>query len=572
VGEVRTGRSRLSLVALSGLLAVIGPAAAASADTSPAPATVSSDVVRDVARSPVRVSGGVRFTAPDEALIDVSGVPSARRFLDTIELRPRGDGVDVINELAFDTYLYGLAEVPQSWPEAVLDAQVIAARSYAWRSVQRGTFRDYDICATVACQVFRGAEILLGANGDRWRDAVDRTSGQVLVHDGGPILARYFSTSGGRTYGNEEIFPSSGAFPYLQAIADPYDSLSPLHRWEVRFDRDDFDAILAEGRSLSATVPFATIERLGPADDPRAEVRITGQDGRSVTVRAIVLRDFLSSRAATLFPDRYPPLRADGARALPSTIPTTRYGFEVSDDEVVLHGLGWGHGVGMGQWGAHARALEGHSANEILAAYYGGLEPVVASALPERIRAGMGRARTAEDGTLTVRLTTPTRVTTLSGAGLGGGSSAGSTSPSLGTWRVGRVTDDRGRTVGSDLAVLAPAGDGEPLALSATRAWRGVTWGPGATLGSIHPGDSEAIDVRIGVNKPVLLRLEVTTDTGRPVLTRELGLAERGMHRVRWFRDDAAGDRVAAGRYRIALIGTDQDGTVAGEAAVLTLR
>jgi stage II sporulation protein D len=538
----------MTLAALSATLVLAGPIGPAAAEEQ---------------RAPTRVSGGVRFTAPDDTLIELSGVPTARRFLDTIELLPRRDGVDVVNELAFDTYLYGLAEVPQSWPEAVLDAQVIAARSYAWRSVRRGTFRDYDICATVACQVFRGAEILLGTNGDRWRDAVDRTSGQVLVDGGEPILARYFSTSGGRTYANDEIFPTSGSFPYLQAIADPYDALSPLHRWEVRFDRDDFDAILAEGRTLAATVPFATIERLGPADDPRAEVRITGQNGRSVTVRAIVLRDFLSTRAAEMFPDRYPPLRADGARPLPSTIPTTRYNFEVSADEVVLHGLGWGHGVGMGQWGAHARALAGQSANEILAAYYGGLTPVLAPTLPERIRAGMGRARTGDDGMLTVRLTSPTRVSTVAGSGLGVGTTA--PAASLGTWRVGRI--------GRDLAVLAPLGDGEPLELSVSQTYPGVTWGPGATLGSIHPGDSDATDVRISVNKPVLLRLEVTAESGQIVLTRELGLAEQGVHWVRWFHDDAAGDRIGAGRYRVALVGSDQNGTLAGEASrVLTLR
>ncbi len=72
------------------------------------------------------------------------------------------------------------------------------------------------------------------------------------------------------------------------------------------FTRDEFDAILAEGRTLAATVPVARVERLGPADDPKAEVRVTGQDGTSVTVRAIVLRDFLSTRAVAHFPDRFP--------------------------------------------------------------------------------------------------------------------------------------------------------------------------------------------------------------------------------------------------------------------------
>jgi len=430
----------------------------------------------------------------------------------------------------------------------VLDAQVIAARTYAWRSIQRGTFRDHDICATVACQVFRGAEILLGTNGDRWRDAVDRTSGQVLLYEGEPILARYFSTSGGRTYANEEVFESSGPRPYLQAIADPYDAMSPLHRWEVRFTRDEFDAILAEGRTLSAAVPLARIERLGPADDPRADILLVGSSGRSVTVRSVVLRDFLSSRAVQLFPDRFPPLRSDGARPLPSTVPTTRYDIELSAREVILHGLGWGHGVGMGQWGAHARALEGQSAEEILAAYYGGLTPTVDDALPGRIRAGMGSARRDDDGVVTVRLTTPTRVTSRGGRDL---------STSLGTWRI--------EVVGGSLRVTPPAGEDAPLRVSATSAVTGVSWGPGATLGSLHPGDVDSTDLRAEVSRPGTLRLEVTTEDGRSVLVRELGLVERGMHEVRWFHDGDGLERLPSGRYLARLVLTDSTGASAGE-------
>jgi len=501
------------------------------------------------AEDPVRTSG-VRFTAPDDGLVEVSGIPTARRFLDTIELLPRRDAVEVVNELGFDAYLYGLAEVPQSWPEAVLDAQLIAARSYAWRSVQRGTYRDYDICATTACQVFRGAEVLLGTNGDRWRDAVDRTSGEVLVADGEPILARYFSTSGGRTYANEEVFESSGVFPYLQAIADPFDALSPLHRWEVRFTREEFDTILAEGRTLAAAVPYADVERLGAADDPKAEIRVTGQDGTQVTVRAIVLRDFVSTRAAELFPDRFPPIRADGARALPSTIPTTRYDIEVRDDAVVFHGLGWGHGVGMGQWGAHARALAGHSAEEILAAYYGGLTPVADPALPARIRAGMGRAAVGDDGEVRVRLTTPTRVVTTGGTTL---------STSLGTWRIANVDDV--------LRVTPPEGDGAPLAVSRTVAYPGVTWGPGRTLGSVHPGSDDATDLRVRVTRPVALRLTITTETGDPVLEEELGVVDAGAHWIRWFHAAPGVERVLPGRYVARFTGVDATGAEGGEAS-----
>jgi SpoIID/LytB domain protein len=553
----------LVLLLSVGSLLVGGPRGVAHASAQAA-------LAEEASAPPFIVDGGLRAVVRDGdraddgsyRVVSVSGIPTARRFLGTIELLPRRDGIDVVNELGFDTYLYGLAEVPQSWPEQVLEAQVIAARTYAWHVMGLSNRRDADICATVACQVFRGAEILLGANGDRWRAAVDATSGQVLLYDDQPILARYFSTSGGRTYPNEHVFPSSGPRPYLVGIEDPYDALAPLHRWEVRFTHDEFNALLAVGQSLRSTVPFRTVERLGADDDPRAEIRVTGQNGRRVEVRAIVLRDFLSSRAPELFPARFPPLRADGARPLPSTVPTTRYGVEVTSDEVVLRGLGWGHGVGMGQWGAYARALEGATPSEILSAYYNGLEPTIDPRIPATIRAGMGAARLGEEG-LTLRLTAPTRLTDLAG---------NETALGLGSWSVDRERSRAGAPTGSRLVVTPPPGHGATLDVSATTTFPGVAWGTGETLDSIDPGHPDAFDARVTVNKPVLLRLEVRDELGHLVVERALGLAERGVHQVRWFGDGPGGERVAAGRYTLALLATDVTDAQGGRADMTRLR
>lgn len=512
---------------------------------------------------PVRVTGGVRFL-PDADAGDPSAPPTVvsglgpRRFLGTVELLPRRGGLDVVNELPFDAYLYGLAEVPRSWPTATLEAQVIAARTYAWHVMGLTAYRDFDICATTACQVFRGAEVLRGPRGERWRRAVDRTSGRVLLYEDEPILARYFSTSGGRTYANEFVFPSSGPRPYLTGIEDPFDALSPLHRWEVRFTRAEFDAILAQGRRLSTATPFAAVERIGAVDDPRATIRVTGVDGRTAEVAAIELRDFLGARAPALDPDRFPPRRADGAARLPSVVPTTRYAIGVEGDEVVLEGFGWGHGVGMGQWGAHARALAGQDADEILAAYYGGIRPTVAPDLPRTIRAGMGSARLEEDVDgdpvgVRVTLTTPGDVRDRAGRLVARG---------LGTWTVDRVRTRSGTATGSRLVVTPPAGHGEPLEVAPSVNQPGLAWGPGRELGSVHPGETGAVDVRTEVNKPVLLRLEARRrDDGAVTWTRELGLAERGPQWVRVFAGDAPG--VAPSTHRFVLVATDVTGTSA---------
>ena len=506
--------------------------------------------------TPLRITSGVRLVTEPDGLIGVSGVSGTARglrFLDTVELLPRRGGIDVVNELGFDDYLYGLAEVPRAWPEAVLEAQVVAARTYAWHVMGLATYADYDICATTACQVFRGAEVLLAEGGERWRDAVDATSGQVLMYDGTPILARYFSTSGGRTYPNEVVFPSSGPRPYLVGIEDPYDELSPVHRWEVRFLRSEFNALLERGETLAAVAPYERIERLGAVDDTRAMIRVTGRDGRSVEVRAIVLRDFLSSRAPLLFPDRFPPLRADGERPLPSTIPTTRYAIEVTNFEVILSGLGWGHGVGMGQWGAHARALEGADAADILAAYYNGLRPVSDAGVPSRIRAGMGAATLDEGLGLRVTMHAPTRITDLEGRTI---------ADALGTWRVARALDDAGTASGSTLVLTPPAGWDEPLTLTPTRV---------RLLDTSADDEVARFDVRAVVSGPALLRLVVTDASGATVAQRDLGVAERGLQLTVWDARDDEGSPLPPGSYRVALIGTGVEGTTAGSASTVEL-
>jgi SpoIID/LytB domain protein len=498
------------------------PAHAATADTATA---VSS---HDGSGEPqaVRTGGPVVASAADGALIDVGGT----RHLDTVEVHPSGDdGLLVINDLGVEDYLLGIAEMPGRWPLEALKAQAVAARTYAWFVREQGTYPGYDICASTACQVFRGAETVLEeAGGRRWRQAVEETAGQVLVtDDGAPILARYFSTSGGRTYANEEVFPSSGPRPYLVAIDDPDDEASPYHRWTATFTREQFDALLARGETLAAAVPVAEVERLGDVDDPGARVRVTGQDGTEVEVGAVALRDFLSRVAPDAYPDEFPQARADGLRPLPDAVPSGRYDVEVDDTEVVLHGRGWGHGVGMGQYGARGRAERGEDHQDILAAYYGGLRPTTADELPDRIRVGR-----EVGGEVTLRASGATRLQV--------GDTDVVADPALGTWTV--------RRDGDELVVSPPAGHDAELAVAATRPAAGV------------PTQPDAVTVETEVNKPVLLHLEVTDADGDAVVSRDLGTADPGVHAATWRFDDADGDPVPEGTYRVALVGEDGTG------------
>jgi stage II sporulation protein D len=476
------------------------------------------------ALEPITTTDTVRVVPDDGVLVEVDGT----RYHGTVELRADGQ---VVNELPMERYLEGVAEMPSRWPQAALEAQAVAARTYAWWSARNASHVGYDLCATTACQVYRGAEVVLDG-GERWAAAVEATAGQVLLEpDGGPILARYFSTSGGRTFANEEVFPATGSRPYLVAFDDPYDEVSPYHRWEVRFDRAVFDELLAAGERLAAAVPVAEVTRTGDIDDLGARLRVTGVDGTEVEVSPLELRDFLNLVAPSRFPDRYPSRRADGLRRLPSTVPSTRFTVEVEDDEVVLLGRGWGHGVGLGQYGAQGRAADGQDHEAILAAYYGGLTPATPAELPSRVRVGLGQrdqvrlvvhgdARLeAEDGVvLRERLIGAWTATALDGG-----------------WRL------------------------EPPAVAAGGQVIGPTREVGALLGS-----ADAVTVEADVEVEALLTLEVAGPGDEVVLRRPLGLASPGTHAATWRLDDDRGRPVDAGRYRLTLVGEDAAGQRGG--------
>jgi SpoIID/LytB domain protein len=135
-------------------------------------------------------------------------------------------------------YLYGLAEVPSSWPRPALQAQAIAARTYAFNRVATsGQHRDGCNCALYASsldQVYAGWDKEGAADGARWSAAVNATDGKALVYQGQLIQAFYFSSSGGYTENNENVWGGSPV-PYLRGVCDPgdYTAANPNAVWQV---------------------------------------------------------------------------------------------------------------------------------------------------------------------------------------------------------------------------------------------------------------------------------------------------------------------------------------------------
>jgi SpoIID/LytB domain protein len=288
------------------------------------------------------------------------------RYRGTIEIVRRDDGsLSLIGEVGFEDYVKGIAEVPRDWPMEALKAQVVAARTYALNRLQSADpGGDYDLCATTACQVYVGMKVEAGPWGDRWIRAVDQTAGQVLLYEGRPAVTYYSSTSPGRTFDVEDVFGGE-ALPYLRGHEEPDDGASPLSHWKVDVPFDDLARFLA----ADGLWPGGAIRRVSAAE---GRIRVAGD--RGVTLSKDSLRDALNEWAECLAPERYPRFEPDGYQ-LPQTVPSVWYQAEQDGDSLVLTGRGWGHGIGMVQWGAYGKAKRGSSYADILAAYYGGLQP-----------------------------------------------------------------------------------------------------------------------------------------------------------------------------------------------------
>jgi stage II sporulation protein D len=173
----------------------------------------------------------LRVDAPAGGVLRLFGVTtSAVRdglYRGGLILAPSGSGVAAVNVLDLESYVRGVVggEVPASWPTEALKAQAVAARTYAITTHSGGAL--FDQYAGVSSQVYRG----LAAESAATDAAVAATRGVVVTYAGKPVTTFFFSTSGGKTEDIQNSFVGSSPKPWLKGVVDPFDSVSPKHRW-----------------------------------------------------------------------------------------------------------------------------------------------------------------------------------------------------------------------------------------------------------------------------------------------------------------------------------------------------
>ena len=271
-----------------------------------------------------------------------------RQFRGIIDILKDEEGkVFVVNHIDIEEYLYGVLyhEVSHLWPIEVLKAQAIAARTYAMYQKLVTKNKFFDLTSDVYSQMYGGRTSETRST----RKAVNSTKGLVLMYDGKVFPSYYHATCGGRTSDVTTIWNIN--VPTLKARWCDYCKMSPHYSWKKEFRFDQMkDKLSASGYDIDI-VSVKVIER-----DNSGRVLDVLLEGKNSDMH-------LSGNKFRL---------AIGPNELRST------NFEVRHRGryITFIGKGWGHGIGMCQWGAFGMARERFKAHQILEYYYPGADLV----------------------------------------------------------------------------------------------------------------------------------------------------------------------------------------------------
>ncbi len=263
------------------------------------------------------------------------------------ELTVADKGILVVNQLPLEEYLVGLinCEISSAWPIEAVKAQAIIARTYALNRKTARVTSPYHLESSVIDQVYEGCLI----EDSRARRAVLETEGEVLTFGGAIIQAYYHSSCGGRTEASENIWGAS--LPYLKGVDCQYCLTSPTATaWEFKLTLQEI-----EERLRSAGHKVSGLYDIKPG--------AVNSRGRLKQVALLAAKG-----GGAISGEQFRKAVGYGA------IKSTRFTLKNLKNEISFSGSGNGHGVGLCQWGAKQRALDGFGCGEILTYYYPGTE------------------------------------------------------------------------------------------------------------------------------------------------------------------------------------------------------
>jgi len=260
--------------------------------------------------------------------------------------RESGGNITVINVIDVESYLYSVVgkEMSPSWNIEALKAQAVCARTYAMKNLGKYKNYGFDLCTTQASQVYDGVI----AEYPSTIRAVRETAFQVVRYEGKPCEVFYFSSSGGMTSSVEHVW--STPLPYLRAVEDPYENPEEASKstWSETFTKEQMRDILISKDVNIGEVLDVKVTEYAPSGRAIA-LTFYGTEGEWTSVRDKARTTLsLSSQNYVIVPNE--------------------------DGTYTFDGKGWGHGVGMSQWGAKGMADNGFTYDEIIKWYFTDVE------------------------------------------------------------------------------------------------------------------------------------------------------------------------------------------------------
>lgn len=257
----------------------------------------------------------------------------------------------------FETYVKGVvaSEMPYNFEMEALKSQAVAARTYSLSKIIRSgdggnpNHPNAPICDDTHCQVYRNKDDLLKIKGQEWintgwtriEKAVDATKDQVMYYDGKLVeQALFHSSSGGKTENSEDVFVT--AVPYLKSVDSPYESQSPHENDVAARKLADFSERINVNSVTPSMVKVCTRSEGGQVETVQiGDVTMSGRDARKIF-----------------------------------SLPSANFDVKLDGDSLIFSSSGYGHGVGLSQWGANGMAQKGYDYKKILSHYYSGINIV----------------------------------------------------------------------------------------------------------------------------------------------------------------------------------------------------
>jgi stage II sporulation protein D len=340
--------------------------------------------------------------------IKTAGGVMPASYRGSFEIRTGSSELLLFNRLDMENYLKGVvpSEMPPSWHLEALKAQAVAARSYAYTQIQRNKQKGY-LEMTVSSQVYGGKS----KEHPRSSQAVQETAGLYAVYNNVPIEAVFHSSSGGYTENSENVW--SSAVPYIKAVPDPYDNNNSNYHygWESIAYAKDLNGKL--GLSSSDSILSLNITKRGPSSAAQqveavvynsvnkttASIPLLPGYGKTpdslrslfgISLKSIkfdittdsavdiIKADGSIEKAQSTKGKRI--MKADGSSSiiedlnLPVKSAAGSFLLKTAPSSFTFKGNGWGHLLGMSQWGARGMAEAGYTYQQIVKHYYTGTE------------------------------------------------------------------------------------------------------------------------------------------------------------------------------------------------------